>query len=68
MEEAANAAAASAAISVPGTLSLISNTVLGVFMFSGLAQHWWSAFGSPTYLIIFIGTTILSNKTVRSWF
>lgn len=40
MEEAAIAAAVSAAISVPGVLSSIILTDLFVFMFSGGAQQW----------------------------
>jgi hypothetical protein len=48
MEEAAKAAAVSAAISVPGVFSSISYSVRGAFMFSGRTQHWWSKLGSPT--------------------
>ena len=39
MEDEAMAAEVSAAISVPGVSELICNTVLGVFIFSGLTQH-----------------------------
>lgn len=49
IEEAANAAAVSAAISDPGFDSSILYTVLGVSIVSGFSQHWWSADGSPTW-------------------
>lgn len=48
MEDAAMAAAVSAAISVPGSTWLILYKVRGVCMFSGRIQHSWSFTGSPT--------------------
>lgn len=48
IEAAAKAAATSAATSDPGEFDVILYSVLGVSMSSGLSQHWWSAFPSPT--------------------